>query len=390
MTEKLYYTKPHLSTFDATVQSCRKTSDGLFELIFDQTAFFPEGGGQPSDKGFITYDGTRFEVIYLYEKNEEVIHTVAAQIPVGARIEGTIDYELRFRRMQNHSGEHIISGIAHALYGCNNVGFHMGSDEITLDFDKELDQNQLTNIESVANEAVYKNIRLITKFPTPEELSHIDYRSKKELSGTVRLVYVEDYDICACCAPHVERSGEIGIIKILGAMKYKGGVRLRILCGMDALEHYRSSLESIKSISVLLSAKQNEIYPAVKYLSSELALERAKTDKVRERLALCMLESLKATEGNIVIFDDMLENASRRALANGGAEKCSGICAVFTPNDSGFSYVMASVHVDLRSVSKQINADLCGRGGGSATMISGSTPLTRGQIEKIFGEKNYG
>lgn len=390
MTEKLYFTQPHLSTFDATVQSCRKNSDGLFDLIFDKTAFFPEGGGQPSDRGSIVCEGERFEVLSLREEGEDVVHTVGAEIPTGKTITGCIDYELRFRRMQNHSGEHIISGIAHSLYGCNNVGFHMGSEEITLDFDIELDHSQLALIEKKANEVIYKNIPLITEFPTPDELESIDYRSKKELSGRVRLVYVGDYDVCACCAPHVERTGEIGIIKILGAIKYKGGVRLRILSGADALEHYCLSLESIKSISHLLSAKQNEVYQAVLFLNDELNAARAKTEQVRRALGNAMLDSLERTEGNLVIFDDMLESASRRALANAGAEKCSGICAIFTPASVGFSYVMASKSVDLKAASKQINADLCGRGGGSATMISGSTPLTRDQIEKIFGEQVYG
>lgn len=384
MTDKLYFLQPHLKDFSATVISCTPAENGLYALLLDRTAFFPEGGGQDSDEGYFTFGGEEIKVVSLADKGDEVVHYVKAPLTEGSIIEGHIDYELRFSRMQNHSGEHILSGIAHSLYGCNNVGFHMGKDEITLDFDIELSREQIDSLEALANRAVYQNVPFITLFPSEEELKELDYRSKKELSGRVRLVSVGGYDLCACCAPHVELSGEIGLIKIIGFIRYKGGVRLSILCGADAFAHYRHSHESIKGISVLLSAKHHEALPAVERLNTELSAAKAEASSIRSAYARLLLSSLKEVDGNHVIFDDILDTAARRALANGGAALCSGICAVFAKSGNGYTYVMASTRLDLKALACEINAALGGRGGGSASMITGSVSADREKIKEYF------
>ncbi len=386
MTEKLYYTNSHLKSFESLVTSCTKVKEGLYECIFESTAFFPEGGGQSSDTGYLVYNGEKLPLLGLIDRNDDVIHLTNTELHVGNKIEGFIDYDLRFKRMQNHSGEHILSGIAHRLYGCNNVGFHMGHNEVTLDFDIELNFEQIQELERLANRAVYENLPFTSIFPSEEELKTLDYRSKKELSGKVRLVDVSGYDLCACCAPHVKLSGEIGIIKIFSFTRYKGGIRLFILCGSDALERINLLEGQCTEISELLSAKQSELAKAVHELDSRLKKTERKLSELRHAHADMLTENLESGRNNIVIFDDILDAESRRAVANAGAELCKGVCAVFFNSANGYGYVMASKNTDLKAKAAEINKALSGKGGGSATMISGSVNTSKNEIKTYFGE----
>ena len=230
--------------FEAEVLWCEENSDGMFDIILNRTAFFPEGGGQSSDEG--TLDGQ--DVLFLRTENNEttIVHTVKKPIPVGKLVYGEINMKERFSRMQNHTAEHICSGIIYSLYGFNNIGFHMGQDEITMDFDGLFTQEQINNIEFLANEAVYKNVPVKFSFCKPNEADNIFYRSKKKIETTLRLVEIEGIDVCACCAPHVSRTGEIGVIKILGFQKYKGGTRISLLAGERAFKELNKHFNSRK------------------------------------------------------------------------------------------------------------------------------------------------
>ena len=392
MTEKLYYgnSDSHISEFEARVISCHEEVDGRFEIILDRTAFFPEGGGQPSDEGKLLFDGGEAFVSHVSEKNGVITHICSAAIAENTAVRGKLDFDKRFRRMQNHSGEHIISGIAHSLYGFENVGFHIGSEDTTLDFNGVLDDAQVRELETLANEAVWKNVPFTVLFPTDEELKTLDYRSKKEISGQVRLVRVEGCDLCACCAPHVSRSGEIGVIKIVSYIHYKGGVRLHILCGRDALEHFERTDDSVFAVSRMLSTKHDELFSAVKRLSDELAEQKRAAAEIRTELARLRAASLVPTDGNIVVIDPLLDTQDMRALANAGARMAKGVCAVFSPKDGGYNYIIASETVDLRTLSKEINQALDGRGGGSSAMIQGSVSCTEKAICEYFGaDKAY-
>ena len=235
MTEKLFYEDSHMITFSAVVQACEKVGD-YYEAVLDRTAFFPEGGGQLADTGVL--DGV--PVLDAQERESLIYHLLEKPLEVGKTVEGKIDWEERFSKMQQHSGEHIVSGIVHALYGYDNVGFHMGADAITIDFNGPLTKEQLQDIEYRANQAVAWNLEVQVHYPTKEELANIKYRSKIEIEGQVRLVTVPGHDACACCAPHVKRTGEIGIIKLIGLQNYKGGVRVSMLCGFRALADYEA------------------------------------------------------------------------------------------------------------------------------------------------------
>ena len=289
--------------------------------------------------------------------------------------------------MQHHTGEHIISGLAHRLYGAENVGFHLGEDDVTMDLDIELDRYALDKIEGLANEAIYKNLAVTARYPAPEELKTLKYRSKLNLTDGVRIVTVENYDDCACCAPHVARTGEIGMIKILDFMRYKGGVRLHIKCGMDALLDYRTRYTQALHISNLLSAKQGEIVSAVEQLQQALIEEKRAQNELRRRILEEELKRLpESVSGNLTVFAPLLEARELRELVNVGKTRCTGIFGAFSGDDaSGYSYIMGSESVDLRASAKEINAALSGRGGGSKEMIQGSVKASAEAIRSYFG-----
>ena len=375
-TEKLYYMDSHLFDFEATVLDCREMEKG-WALILDKTAFFPEGGGQPADTGSI---GT-VPVTDVREQGGEILHFCGEALPVGDHLPCRVEREQRLVRMQNHSGEHIVSGLAHRLFGCENVGFHMGEDCMTIDFDRELDWQQLTEIETLANRAVRDNLPVLCSFPEGEALKSLEYRSKLELTENVRIVEIPGIDRCACCAPHVAHTGEIGLIKILDAERHRGGVRLSLCCGMLALRDYRVKQENIAAISQALSAKRHETAGAVARLLAEQQKGKERIAALSMELARLKAERCPATEGNLLVFDDVLDEVALRELVNLLMEKCGGIAAAFSGSDeTGYRYIMGSRRVDLRRCAKEINRLIDGRGGGKPQMIQGSAAAGAARI----------
>lgn len=382
MTEKLYYKDSHIRIFDALVTGCEKYRDG-WAVTLDKTAFFPEGGGQPGDTGVL--GGVR--VTDTRESGGEVIHYTDAPLEIGTKVTGELNFEQRLRRMQNHSGEHIVSGLVYRLYGFNNTGFHMGADCVTVDFDGELDREALNNIERLANIAVAENVPVKASFPSPGSLKRLKYRSKLELSENVRIVKIKGYDTCACCAPHVLRTGEIGIIKILDFMRHRGGVRISLLCGLDALEDYQKRYESTAEISVLLSKKQHEVAPAVKRVLEELGSLKLSLSEAKKQLAAAKAAAVSQTEGNLLFIETDLDTNTLRELVSLGMNKCTGLCAGFTGTEGDYKYIIGSRQLDMRSIAKDINSALNGRGGGKADMIQGSAACTKKEIEDYFHGK---
>ena len=367
-TDKLYYIDSHLFDFEATVLDCRQVEKG-WAVILDRTAFFPEGGGQQADTGFIGAAPVRD----VQEQGGEILHFCGETLPVGAHLPCRVEREQRLVRMQNHSGEHIVSGLAHKRYGCENVGFHMGEDCMTIDFDREISWQQLMEIETLANEAVRDNLPVLCSFPEGEALEKLEYRSKLDLTENVRIVEIPGIDRCACCAPHVERTGEIGLIKILEAERHRGGVRLSLCCGMLALRDYRVKQENIAAISQALSAKRQETAGAVSRLLSEQQRSKERIAALSMELARLKAERCPVTEGNLCVFDNVLDEVALRELVNLLMEKCGGIAAAFSGSDeTGYRYIMGSRRVDLRRCAKEINRLIDGRGGGKPQMIQGS------------------
>ena len=381
MTIKLYDQDSHCRAFSARVLTCQAAGEGRWQVTLDQTAFFPEGGGQPADQG--TLGGAA--VLDVQEAGDAIVHTTDAPLSPGDTVQGELDWALRFGRMQCHSGEHVISGLAHSLFGCTNVGFHMGEDAVILDFDKELSPAQLREIEDRANAIITENRPVTAVYPDPDTLAGLDYRSKLDLTENVRIVTIEGCDVCACCAPHVKHTGEIGLVKLLDAMRHRGGIRIWMAAGKLALRDYQVKQENIAAISAALSVQQPQAAQGVQRILGEMEGLKEALKAARQALVLEKARSLPETEGNLCLFQEDLDAGSLRALANAGMEKCSGICAVFTGSDqAGYRYVMGSRTVDLRAQAKAINAALGGKGGGQPTMIQGSVTAGREAILAYF------
>lgn len=375
-TEKLYDLDGHLREFEARVLSCEKAGE-RWAVVLDRTAFFPEGGGQGADTG--TLNGVPVLDVHIHAGT--ITHYTSERLPAGERVFGVLDWERRFRRMQNHSGEHLLSGLVFREYGYHNVGFHLADGDVTVDFDGELDREQLDALETEANLAIAENVPVTCWYPPAEELKTLDYRSKLDLTEDVRLVKIEGYDLCACCAPHVARTGEIGSLRILDFMRHRGGVRLHLLCGLDALEDARMRYQATLTISGLLSVPQPETPEAVRRVLKELEETKYALTDARRRFLSLKAEALPQTEGNVCLFEPEFDMNSLRELVNAGMEKTSGIFAAFTGTDGDWKYIIGSRSCDLRAEAKALNGALQGRGGGRPEMIQGSFASTRREIE---------
>lgn len=384
MTEQLYYQDSYIKDFEAVVLSCIPNGNH-FEAVLDRTAFFPEGGGQCADTGVLHIENRKIKVFDVQERNGEIIHFIDEEILPGQTVIGELEFQERFSKMQQHTGEHIISGVVHRRFGYENVGFHLGKEEVTMDYDGPLTGEELRSIEYEANQVVAENREIKAYFPSTEELEKIPYRSKKELQGKIRIVEIQDCDICACCAPHVQTTGNVGLIKITNAIRYKGGMRLWIACGMRALEDYNQKESSVVQISNMLSAKQQEVTDAVKRLTEEIQQLKEKAAKMQERLVMGYLESEKAVlkenpNANLLLFEKELDAMAMRNFVNAGMELTKGVCGAFVGDEKqGFRYVLGSSG-DIREIGKKLNAAFQGKGGGKPPMIQGSLV---GEEEKI-------
>lgn len=379
MTEKLYYSDGHLSRFTARVTSCEK-EDGVWAVKLDRSAFFPGGGGQEADEGVLS----DMKLLGLREEGEDIVHLTPAPLEPGALVEGRIDWPLRFSRMQGHSGEHILSGTVHRLFGYDNVGFHMGEEAITIDFSGELSREDLSRAELEANRAIWRDVPVRTLLSTPGELAAMDYRSKKELTGQVRIVEIEGVDLCACCAPHVSHSGEVGLLKIIDSMRHRGGTRLTLLCGEAALLDYEALHENNAAVSAALSAKRLETGGAIARVMAEQEERRAELTKLKRELLQLKAAALRPTEGSICIFESDIDMITLRELVNAGSELAGKVCAGFAGTDGDYKYIIGSRTVPLRARAKEINAAIDGRGGGSDAMIQGTSRARREDIERYF------
>lgn len=380
-TERLFDKNSKLNIFEATVLSCKQTENGKYAVILDKTAFFPNEGGQTCDTGKIG----GISVVSVDEKDGIITHTLDHPLEIGETVHGEIDFEPRFKKMQNHTAEHIVSGIIHRLFDFDNVGFHLGDGYMTADFNGDLTEKDITEVEALANRAVFECHPIRAYYPSAEELKMLEYRSKLDLTENVRIVEIEGVDRCACCAPHVENTGEVGLVKITEAIRYKGGMRLTMLAGFDALADFCARQEQIKHISMAISAKQSEVAVGVDRVLAEIEQLKSRISALKRENMQMKLDSIENTENSIIIFEDDGDMLALRNFVNGAVKKTEKLCAVFAGNDeNGYKYIIASENIPLRALSKEISAALGGKGGGSDVMIQGSVTATRTEIEQFF------
>ena len=376
---KLFENDSYLTRFTARVLSCAQGKKG-YDVTLDQTAFFPEGGGQPYDTG--TLGGV--QVLEVHDRGGQIVHTCAAPLEVGSQVEGIVDWERRLDHMQQHSGEHIVSGLAHAKYGCDNVGFHMGSDVVTIDLNVELDQQQLEELELEANRYLWQDRPVQLLYPTSDELERMDYRSKKAIQGQVRIVTFPGADTCACCGTHVRSAGQVGLIKLLSVQRFRDGVRIELVCGGRALRYVNAMVAQNRHISNLLSTKAAETGRGVERLLEENHQLKARLTAMEDARFRALAEQYTGA-GDVLLFEEGLTPDGLRRLCDAVLNVCGGRCACFSGDDTGvYAYAVGQRGGDLRAFSKDMNQALGGRGGGKPDFVQGRVSAGREQIEEYF------
>ncbi len=377
-TKPLYYEDCHLQTFTAQVTDCRPARDG-WAVTLNATAFYPEGGGQSYDTG--TLGSVR--VLAVQEVAGEILHLCDGPLAVGAEVTGTIDYAPRFQRMQDHTGEHILSGLIHRRFGYHNVGFHMGKDAVTIDFDGWIPPEALWELEQEANRLIWQNLKVKTWIPSPEELETLTYRSKKPLDWPVRIVQIPGADCCACCGVHVAATGEVGLLKILNWVKFHQGIRLEILCGQAALDHLRAVYEQNRQVSQALSVPVLETGAGAQRLVQTLGEEKYKVAQLRLSHFRHIAAGF-AGAANVLHFEAGLSGGELRSLAEAISQTCTGFAAVLSGEDGAWRYCLAQPGGDLRPLGKALTAALKGKGGGKPEFQQGSLAGTKAEIEDFF------
>lgn len=388
-TIKLYDIDAYATEFEAQVLSCAETvcvnADDQKEILYavelNQTLFFPEEGGQTPDKGILG----DAEVVDVQINGDRITHFVSEKLVVGKVVKGKIDWQHRFFNMQQHSGEHLFSGLAYRKYGLKNVGFHLSNQIVTMDFDGGVTQEQLKEMEWEVNAAIAANAEIKTGYPTKAELETLEYRSKIEIIGDVRIVEISGYDICACCAPHVRRTGEIGIFKIQTVQNYKGGMRISFLCGFRALEEYRRKSEIISELSGVLTTNQDNLADHVSKLKAQVQSLKTQLSNAKQTLMESKIADIPELQKDVVLFERELETLVMRTVVNKLVEKHEGICGIFVGSDEeGYNFIVGSKHVDCREIAAKLRTELQARGGGSAQMIQGSLTATSEEILRIL------
>lgn len=382
-TQKLYYQDPTLREFPATVLSCEAAGES-WKVVLDQTAFYPEGGGQPADHGVLKTVNGEVPVTDVHEKNGAVVHTTAAPVEPDTVVTGALDWARRFDHMQQHSGEHIISGILCRLYRCDNVGFHLGAETVTIDYNAEITWEQALEAERLANEAVWADREVEITYPDLQELAALEYRSKKELTGQVRIVEFPEADRCACCGTHVERAGQVGLIKVLSCQKFREGVRMEILCGARALRYLSGTYDQARAVGQRLSVKPLETLAAVERLEDELSAAKARIADL-EQTAFAAIAAEQAGKGDVLLFQSPMRPDSLRRLADNLGKSCGGLAAVFSGEGEKWSYALIRADgADISPLVKELNQALHGRGGGRNGFAQGSVAAGREAIEDFF------
>jgi len=376
---KLYYEDSHLREFTATVTGCTEAKNG-WEVTLDATAFYPEGGGQACDLGTLG----NATVLDVQEQGEQVVHLCDKPLTVGSTVAGYIHWERRFDLMQQHSGEHILSGLIHEKFGYHNVGFHIGSDVMEVDFDGPITWEALLELEAKANEAIWKNLPIQCSFPAPELLPTIAYRSKKALDWPVRIVQVPGYDTCACCGVHVAHTGEVGLVKLFSAIGFRGGTRMEMACGKRALDMLNTAFDQNKQVSHAFSAQWMETGAAARRMNETLEQEKYRFAQLQKKILLDTAKSY-VNCGDVLHFAEDLEPVLVRELADAIAEVCGGRAAVFSGGDgAGYNYALVARQGDLRAFGKEMTQVLNGRGGGKPNFQQGKVGATRAEIESFF------
>ena len=377
-TLKLYYADAFLREFDGRVLACHP--DGKKWLVaLDQTAFYPEGGGQPADHGTLG----AAKVTDVQEKDGVIFHTCDKPLTEGESVHGCIDWQRRFDHMQQHSGEHIVSGMLCSAYHCDNTGFHMGEGSVIIDYNADIPWKGVLEIEARANRYIWENHAFEALYPSAEELAALPYRSKKELTGQVRITRFPEADCCACCGTHVAQSGQVGLVKFIGWQKFRDGVRLELLCGERALNYLAMNWEQNSAVGRSLSVKAEKTAGAVERLLGEVQALKMRCAALEEA-EFARLAEENRDGGDVVLVRPPMESDAVRRLCDAVSRTCGGRCAVFAGESESYKYAVIHAGQDVAPLIKQMNAALHGRGGGRDGFAQGSVACTEDELRRFW------
>lgn len=379
-TTKLYYADAFVRQFDAVVLACEPEKKS-WRVVLDKTAFYPEGGGQPADHGTLG----DANVTDVHEQDGVIFHTCDRALSVSACIHGEINWERRFDHMQQHSGEHIVSGMLCSTYSCDNTGFHMGADTVIIDYNADIPWEGVLEIEQRANRYIWENHPFEVMFPSAEELTALPYRSKKELSGSVRITQFPGADLCACCGTHVAHSGQVGLVKFIGWQKFRDGVRLELLCGQRALRYLATNWEQNSAVGKALSVKVDKTAQAVARMQGELQAVKTRCAQLEEESFRTMALQYR-DKGDVLLLQPEMDSDSVRRLCDAVSQTCGGRCAVFAGSAESYKYALIHADHDLKAFVKDLNSALNGRGGGKGGFAQGSVACSAEQIRAFFAE----
>ena len=408
-TRKLYYEDAYRRSFEARVISCEAVSADRYAVVLDQTAFFPEEGGQSPDRGILrikaacpdgaadaagragfaaagTDEGGDVPVLDVQIREGVITHITDREMPEGSVIFGEIDFAHRFSNMQQHSAEHIFSGLVHSRCGLENVGFHLSDSEVTMDYSGVIDERTVSELEWEVNRAIWKNIASEQRFPTAEELEHIEYRSKIEIDGQVRLIIYPGYDVCACCAPHVARTGEIGLFKVISVQHYKGGVRVHMLAGDRAFAAFAKEHAYLTETARFLSTAAENVPERVRSMKEEIAAGKRALSEAGAAALAEKVRGIPEEETNVCLFTKDLDPNVIRKTVNDLMGKHAGICAVFDGDENGgYRYILGSADAALlKNTQERLKKELSARGGGKPPMMQGSVAASPSAIEALI------
>ena len=385
---KLYEKQSYLSECEAVVTDCF-TKDGFVYVRLDRTIFFPEEGGQYADLGELVYgDNTSVRLLggeVTDKSGKDIIYRVESEVPVG-EVKCSLNWDLRYERMQNHSGEHVLTGTIHNEFGYDNVGFHLSDDgPVTLDMNGVLTWEEVMEMERKANEVIYNNLPITDSYPTGAELANLSYRSKIEIEGQVRLITIGDkdnpIDVCACCAPHVKTTGEIGIIKVISMVNWKGGVRISMLAGRRALRYINDRFDIIRSVTERLTTSFDNVPDIIDGYKKEIGESKALINKTYVSLA----EKICSASGSpFVFFDSDCPMSAMKNILSTLINMTDGYAGVFVGEDGSYRYMIGSKDKDSRIVASLLKEKLDARGGGKPDSIQGQVASCKEDIEKVL------
>ncbi|MBQ9991536.1 MAG: hypothetical protein IJP31_11465 [Lachnospiraceae bacterium] len=381
-TIRLFDRDGYARSFTSKVISCEALEEGSFRIVLEETLFFPEEGGQSSDRGKLN----EVRVKDVQSDAGVIYHYTDRALEEGETVQGEIDWEHRFSHMQQHTGEHIFSGTVNRLFGLNNVGFHLSDQIVTMDFDGVLTMEELETVEWEVNRAIAENVEIRVSYPSHKELETLEYRSKIEIEGQVRIITIPGHDVCACCAPHVKRTGEIGMLKIMTVQNHKGGIRVSILCGFRALRAFREKTKIISTLTNMLSTSQENLPIQIEKQKNRIYALKGELGLAKQKLMEYRIEKLSPDQANVLLFESDLETVVVRNTVNALVKKHDGICGIFVKKeDGGYQYILGSKNVNCKEIAALLREKLAAKGGGSEAMIQGSVEASREEIEKVLG-----